>query len=112
MNTAEIQHLLVQINTHLEHLQKSVLDVNEQNILQCPKDDQPELFAAHDAIINFINIQQQAISKLAFNLNKSYSKKYVDDLKDTIAKQRKYIEVLGGNPSIINHIKMEDLNAS
>jgi hypothetical protein len=90
-------------------LQKNVLDVNEREIYKADKKEQAELFKSHDAIIDFINYQSEIIGTLVNEFTKTYSKEYVKDLQDTIAKQRYYIKDLGGNPSNINFIKMQDL---
>jgi uncharacterized protein Yka (UPF0111/DUF47 family) len=90
-------------------LQKNVLDINEQAITQAPKEEREELYKTHDAIVNFINEQTYVIQILSVNITNMYSREYVKDLNNLIQKQRKYIEVLGGNPSNINFIKMQDL---
>jgi hypothetical protein len=90
-------------------LQKNVLDVNEREIYKADIKEQAELFKAHNAIIDFINYQSEIIVLLVNESTKTYSKEYVQDLQNTITKQRYYIKDLGGNPSNINFIKMQDL---
>lgn len=105
-------YLIEQLNlleAKREQLEKNVLNVNEKQIYQADKADQAELFKAHDAIVDLINYQTDIINIFCNEFTKTYSKEYVQDLQNTISKQRYYIKNLGGNPSNINFIKMEDL---
>jgi hypothetical protein len=108
-NTHIIYSLVLDCEKRREELQKFVLDVNERQILEAPKEDRDELYKTHDAIINFINIQTSVINQLTSKIVKSYSKEYVNDLQNTISKQRYYIKQLGGNPSIINYTTLNDI---
>lgn len=94
------------------NLQKMVLDVNEKAIAEAPLEERKELYTSHDAIIDFINAQTNVIDLCISHIQGMYSKEYVADLKDLIAKQKFYIKVLGGNHSLINHILKSDINVS
>jgi hypothetical protein len=107
--TPELNTLLINLEEKRKHLQKNILDVNEKQIFEAPKEDREELFKTHDSIIDFINFQTDVINKLTNNIIQCYTKQYVNDLQDTIKKQRYYIKQLGGNPSIISYVKPSDL---
>jgi hypothetical protein len=110
LNTHEIYQLVLDLEQRRENLQKYILDVNERQIFEAPKEDRAELFKTHDAILNFINFQTDVINILTNNLVQSYSKAYVKDLQNTITKQSFYIKQLGGNPSNLNFVTLKDLN--
>lgn len=100
---------LQQAETKRKLLEKNVLNENEKAIHAADKEYQKELFFAHDAIVDFINFQTETINILINQNSKLYSKNYVDDLLNLTRKQRAYIIGLGGNPSVLNFITINDL---
>lgn len=109
MNLFYLKHELKKLEIMRNDLQKSVLDVNEKAIAEAPVEDRKELYRTHDNIIDFINAQTNCINLCINIMENMYSKEYVNDLKDTINKQKYYIRNLGGNNSIISYIKNTDL---
>ena len=110
VNNSEIYTIILKLEAKRDQLQREVLDVNEAQILQADYKDRAELFKSHNAIIDVINMQTETIDLLVNELIKSYSKEYVQDLQNTIKKFRAYVKDLGGNPSVINFIKNEDIS--
>lgn len=78
-------------------------------IIRLPKDEQKPHWNNYHCIKSYTDNSHELICDLVEQLQQLPSIESFRDMQDTIRKQRKYIEQLGGNNTIIGYIKTLDI---
>jgi hypothetical protein len=102
--------------TRLKHdaiYQKFWIDVLEPNQSEINNitdfEDRKQLQQTQNKICSFVNYQSDIIESLLSELEKRPTEQQLTFYKNLTTDAKKYIKVLGGNPSNLNHIKPTDL---
>jgi hypothetical protein len=102
--------------TRLKHdaiYQKFWIDVLEPNQSEINNitdfDERKQLQQTQNKICSFVNYQSDIIESLISELEKRPTEQQLTFYKNLAIDAKKYIKVLGGNPSNLNHIKPTDL---
>lgn len=87
-----------------------VLEPNQSEINNITDfDERKQLQQTQNKICSFINYQSDIIESLLSELDKRPTEQQLTFYKNLAIDAKKYIKVLGGNPSNLNHIKPTDL---
>jgi hypothetical protein len=93
--------------------QKFWIDVLEPNQFEINNitdfDERKQLQQTQNKICSFVNYQSDIIESLLSELDKRPTEQQLTFYKNLAIDAKKYIKVLGGNPSNLNHIKPTDL---
>jgi hypothetical protein len=102
--------------TRLKHdaiYQKFWIDILEPNQSEINNitdfDERKQLQQTQNKICSFVNYQSDLIESLLSELDKRPTEQQLTFYKNLAIDAKKYIKVLGGNPSNLNHIKPTDL---
>jgi len=102
--------------TRLKHdaiYQKFWIDVLEPNQSEINNltdfEDRKQLQLTQNKICSFVNYQSDLIESLLNELEKRPTEQQLTFYKNLATDAKKYIKVLGGNPSNLTHIKPTDL---
>jgi hypothetical protein len=102
--------------TRLKHdaiYQKFWIDVLEPNQSEINNltdfEDRKQLQQTQNKICSFVNYQSDLIESLLNELEKRPTEQQLTFYKNLATDAKKYIKILGGNPSNLNHIKTSDL---
>lgn len=102
MEAAEINFKIDIINKKLDTLQKIYIDKTIQDIQLLPPENQKNYWYKINLLNDYIDASFDFTQELINELNQRKSAKEVQFLKDHISVLKKYIVVLGGNPSNCN----------
>lgn len=102
MEAAEINFKIDLINKKLDTLQKIYIDRTIQDIQLLPPENQKNYWYKINLLNDYIDASFDFTQELINELNQRKSAKEVEFLKDHISVLKKYIVVLGGNPSNCN----------
>lgn len=102
MEAAEINFKIDIVNKKLNTLQKIYIDKTIQDIQLLPPENQKNYWYKINLLNDYIDASFDFTQELINELNQRKSAKEVQFLKDHIKVLKKYIEVLGGNPSNCN----------
>jgi hypothetical protein len=104
-------HITIRLAKHDEIVNKVDEFVQEMkfDILKLPKEEQSTHWKNYNLIKDYVDNSHQVIFDMVTELHPLPSQQSIKDLHLTIIKLRRYIEDLGGNPSIVNYIKLSDL---
>jgi hypothetical protein len=97
------------LDDYVDRLDHQVLIPYKDQIMQLSKDDQKKEWQKYHLINNCLKQSIDTVTLLYNDRSQMYSKQDMDYQKRVIAALRKYIYVLGGNPSIINFTTNSDL---
>jgi len=87
-----------------------VLEPNQSEINNITDfEDRKQLQQTQNKICSFVNYQSDIIESLLSELDKRPTEQQLTFYKNLAIDAKKYIKVLGGNPSNLNHIKPTDL---
>jgi hypothetical protein len=87
-----------------------VLEPNQSEINNLTDfEDRKQLQQTQNKICSFVNYQSDLIESLLNELEKRPTEQQLTFYKNLATDAKKYIKVLGGNPSNLNHIKASDL---
>ena len=87
-----------------------VLEPNQSEINNITDfEDRKQLQQTQNKICSFVNYQSDLIESLLNELEKRPTDQQLTFYKNLATDAKKYIKILGGNPSNLNHIKPTDL---
>jgi hypothetical protein len=102
MEAAEINFKIDIVNKKLDMLQKIYIDKTIQDIQLLPPENQKNYWYKINLLNDYIDSSFDFTQELINEINQRKSAKEVQFLKDHISVLKKYIVVLGGNPSNCN----------
>jgi len=79
------------------------------DIIKLPKEEQSSHWKNYNLLKDYVDNSHQVILDMVTDLEPLPSQQSIKDLHLTIRKLKRYIEVLGGNPSIVSYTKLIDL---
>lgn len=105
MEAAEINFKMENVNKKLDTLQKIYIDKTINDIQLLPIENQKNYWYKINLLNDYIDTSFDFTQELINELNHRKSAKEVQFLKDHISVLKKYIVLLGGNPSNCNFAK-------
>jgi hypothetical protein len=109
MNT-EIEKIQLKHDAIYQKFWIDILEPNQSEINNITDfDERKQLQQTQNKIASFINYQSDIIESLIKEIEKRPTQHQLEFYKNLANDAKKYIKVLGGNPSNLNHIKASDL---
>jgi len=109
MNT-EIEKIQLKHDAIYQKFWIDILEPNQSEINNITDfDERKQLQQTQNKIASFINYQSDIIESLIKEIEKRPTQHQLEFYKNLANDAKKYIKVLGGNPSNLNHIKPTDL---
>jgi hypothetical protein len=102
MEAAEINFKLENVNKKLDKLEREYMRKTIQEIILLPEQNQQKYWNKINIINDYLDASFVFTQELINEVNQRKSAKEVQFLKNHIKVLKKYIEVLGGNPSNCN----------
>jgi hypothetical protein len=101
-------HLQV-LDDYVDLVDNKVLEPYKTEIMRLPQDEQKTEWYKYTLINNLITQAIETVRLMHTEIENRHTKSEIDFKNKQIAALQKYIRVLGGNPSIINHTINTDL---
>lgn len=110
MNIDILNQILTHQNRQYQKFWDEIIEPNQKEINQITDyKERQQLQEAHNKLVLFINQQSDLIDELIKKLATAPDKREVQYLQKYIKHARAYIKNLGGNPSVLNYIKDQDI---
>lgn len=102
MITPEL-HVKIHTVSHMVIAVDEVLKNQIKEIYQIPKDERKPYLDEHFVLKDFIDEAVELINMLQTELDKRPTIQQYQQCKTTLTNARNYIEILGGNPSLLTY---------
>jgi hypothetical protein len=105
----ETQKTRLKVDAIYQKFWNDILEPNQKEINNTIDfEERKQLQQTQNKIANFINYQSDIIENLLNELENRPTKSQLEFYKNLATDAKKYIEILGGNPSNLSYIKKSD----